>query len=631
MNKIFKIVWSEAVGAFVVASELAKGHTKSTTVKKTATGLKILFRLTALAVAVWGSVGTAWAAIPEKTATGGATFAIGNGSTSANGTGALAIGNNAQAKANGALAIGPNSTHMTAANSNNSIAIGVNLRADGTKAIGIGADTTVNGTGAIAIGNNDSARMADQGVDGNGAIGVGSNLTARGNNAIAVGTEAQAKANHAIAIGTGTQATGEDSIAIGRSEGTKLAQATTKQSLAIGWTAQATGTTQAVAIGPDAIASGTQSTSIGNNTRATGDSSIAIGGDDWNIVRTKQVAAAGNKLVHQVFEELTGMEMKYDAAKEDWKGTTSADAAVAVGVKAYAEGVLSTAFGSGTSATGLGASAFGVGAEASKDKSVAIGAGSNTSTNATAVTTAIVNDVTYSGFAGTTHITEGSQVSVGRAGYERQIKHVAPGEISATSTDAINGSQLYQVAAQAANPLKFDGDSGTTVERKLGSTLNVKGGATGTLTDNNIGVVADNNSNNLRLKLAQNVNLGAAGSLRTGDTTVNSNGVAITGGPSITKTGISAGNKPITNVASGGTTDSNAANIGDVKKAAAAAKTEVQAGTNVASVIKTDGTNGQAIYTVNAKATAVALDSSVDGLKLTSSEDTTTNVTTYKL
>ena len=583
-------------------------------------------------------------------------------------------------------------------------------------------------------------------------------------------------------------ASGAAAIAVGTDS-----KATTTQSIAIGWTAQATGATQAVAIGPDAIASGTQSTSIGNNTRATGDSSIAIGGDDWNIVRTKPVAAAGNKQVHQVFQELTGMEMKAngEAYKNPFKGTTSADAAVAVGVNAYAEGVLSTAFGSGTSATGLGASAFGVGASASKDKSVAIGAGSNTSMDAAAITTATVNGITYNGFAGATKITAGSQVSVGRPGYERQIKHVAPGEISATSTDAINGSQLYQVAVQAANPLKFDGDSGTTVERKLGSTLNVKGGATGTLTDNNIGVVADNNSNTLRLKLAQNVNLGAAGSLRTGDTTVNSNGVAITGGPSITKTGISAGNKPITNVASGGTTDSNAANIGDVKQAAAAAKTvvkqganttvssvtnaatgateytvnaeksvvqgssdvsvnavtngltttytadlsttakaslakadsavqkvvssnpnltasktgdtvtldfsqtpsftsvttgnskltsdglkigsgtnsvfltntglsnggnkitniadgaadtdaasykqvkaaktEVQAGTNVASVTKTDGTNGQAIYTVNAKAAAVALENGADGLKLTSSEDTTTNVTTYKL
>ena len=795
MNKIFKIVWNHNIGSYIVVSELAKGKTKASSEQNNSISeagkegrLKKQFILTALALSL--GVESAWAMIPEKSATGGAVFAIGTGTTSAHGTGALSIGHNTQAKNNGALAIGSNSIHTTVANSNNSIAIGVNLQATGQKAIGIGTDTTVDGIGAIAIGNNDSGRMVNQGVNGNGAIGVGSNLTARGNNAIAVGTESQATANHAIAIGTGTRATGEDSIAIGRSEGTNLAQATTKQSLAIGWTAQATGATQAVAIGPDAIASGTQSTSIGNNTRATGDSSIAIGGDDWNIVRTKPVAAAGNKQVHKVFQELTGMEMRADSSST-FKGTTSADAAVAVGVKAYAEGVLSTAFGSGTSATGLGASAFGVGAEASKDKSVAIGAGSNTSTNAAAITTAIVNDITYSGFAGTTHITEGSQVSVGRVGYERQIKHVAPGEISATSTDAINGSQLYQVAVQAANPLKFDGDSGTTVERKLGSTLNVKGGATGTLTDNNIGVVADKSSNTLRLKLAQNVNLGDAGSLRTGDTIVNNDGVAITGGPSITKTGISAGNKPITNVASGGTTDSNAANIGDVKKAAAAAKTvvkqgantsvssatdratgateytvnaeksvvqgssdvtvnavtngltttytadlsttakaslakadtavqkvvssnsnltasktgdtvtlnfsqtpsfssvttgnsvltsdglkigsgansvsltnaglsnggnkitniadgavdtdaasykqvkaaktEVQAGTNVASVIKTDGTNGQAIYTVNAKGAAVALDSSVDGLKLTSSENPTTNVTTYKL
>ncbi|SFG73163.1 adhesin [Neisseria elongata] len=326
------------------------------------------------------------------------------------------------------------------------------------------------------------------------------------------------------------------------------------------------------------------------------------------------------------------MEMKAngEAYKNPFKGTTSADAAVAVGVNAYAEGVLSTAFGSGTSATGLGASAFGVGAEASKDKSVAIGAGSNTSTNAAAITTATVNDITYSGFAGTAHITEGSQVSVGRVGYERQIKHVAPGEISATSTDAINGSQLYQVAVQAANPLKFDGDSGTTVERKLGSTLNVKGGATGTLTDNNIGVVADKSSNTLRLKLAQNINLGATGSLQTGNTTVNNDGVAITGGPSITKAGISAGNKPITNVASGGTTDSNAANIGDVKKAAAAAKTVVKQGANTSVSSATDAATGATEYTVNAEKSVVqgssdvTVNAATNGLTTTYTADLST-------
>ena len=149
--------------------------------------------------------------------------------------------------------------------------------------------------------------------------------------------------------------------------------------------------------------------------------------DDWNIVRTKQVAASGNKQVHQVYQELTSIEMKAqgEAYKNPFKGTTAGDAAVAIGVAALAEGALSTAFGSGTSASGVGAAAFGVGATASQNKSVAIGAGSHTNTDATAVTTATVNGITYGGFAGTTHITPGSQVSFGSAGFERQLKHVA--------------------------------------------------------------------------------------------------------------------------------------------------------------------------------------------------------------
>ena len=552
MNKIFKVVWNRTIGSFVVTSELAKGRVKSSSegaegdMRASEEGrLKTLFRLTALSATLLGLSEGAWAAIPEQTPTGGAVFAIGTGTTSAHGTGALSLGHNAQAKNNGALAIGPNSsaTNSTISNGNNAIAIGVNLRADGSKAIGIGADTTVSGTGAIAIGNNDSGRMANQGVNGNGAIGVGSNLTANGNNAIAVGTEAQAKesstvavgantqatgveavaigkgaastaskalafgqgaqakASDAVAVGTGAQATlansiaigknsvatgvnnlapkdranvgnavaigpgvqalGEDSVAIGVSAGANLTTASTKQSLAIGWTAKATGLAQAVAIGPDAIASGAQSTSIGNNTRAIGDSSIAIGGDDWNVVRTKTVAAAGNKQVHQVYQELTGMEMKQqgEAYNNPFKGTTAGDAAVAIGVAALAEGTLSTAFGSGTSASGVGASAFGVGATASKDKSVAIGAGSHTNTDATRETTATVNGITYSGFAGATHITSGSQVSFGSAGYERQLKHVAPGAITSTSTDAINGSQLYALHAGSGNIAKAVADA----------------------------------------------------------------------------------------------------------------------------------------------------------------------------
>ena len=526
MNKIFKVVWNRTIGSFVVTSELAKGRVKSSSegaegdMRASEEGrLKTLFRLTALSAALLGFSEGAWAAMNAKPATGGAVFAIGDGSTSANGTGALAIGNNAQAKTNGALAIGPNSTHTTIANSNNSIAIGVNLQATGQKAIGIGADTNVNGTSAIAIGNNDSGRITNQGVSGDGAIGVGSNLTVRGNNAIAVGTEAQAKeistvaigantqatgaeavaigkgaastaakalafgqgaqaqasdtiavgtgaqatlansiaigknsfarglysgvtgAGRAIAVGFNTQAIGEDSVAIGSGvDANAAALAQNRQSVALGWQARATGTTQAVAIGPQAYASGAQSTSIGNNTRATGDSSIAIGGDDWDDAK---------KSVNTQYKALTGSDMS-----GGYQGTTSATAAVAVGVKAQATGALSTAFGPGTIASGLGASAFGVGASATQDKSVAIGAGSHTNTDATAVTTATVNGITYGGFAGTTHITPGSQVSFGSAGYERQLKHVAPGEITATSTDAINGSQLYALHAGSGNIAK---------------------------------------------------------------------------------------------------------------------------------------------------------------------------------
>uniref|UniRef100_UPI00131C92EB ESPR-type extended signal peptide-containing protein n=1 Tax=Neisseria sicca TaxID=490 RepID=UPI00131C92EB len=497
MNKIFKVVWNRTIGSFVVTSELAKGRVKSSSegaegdVRASEEGrLKTLFRLTALSAALLGFSEGAWATIPEGSVAGGAVLAIGTGSTSANGTGSMSIGHNAQAKINGGLAIGPNSTHTTISNGNNAIAIGVNLRADGTKAIGIGADTTVNGVGAIAIGNNDSTRMTNQGVQGNGAIGVGSNLTVRGNNAIAVGTEAQAKEISTVAVGANTQATGAEAVAIGKgAQATKKSsiaigkntqaieesaivigsddplygeiKSSSRQGIAIGVGAKATGATQSIALGPDAIASGTQSTSIGNNTRATGDSSIAIGGDDWNIVRTKQVAAAGNKLVHQVFEELTGMPMKQqgEAYGNPFKGTTAGDAAVAIGVAALAEGALSTAFGSGASASGVGAAAFGVGATASQNKSVAIGAGSHTRTDATAVTTATVNGITYGGFAGTTHITPGSQVSFGSTGFERQLKHVAPGAITSTSTDAINGSQLYALHVGSGNIAKAVADA----------------------------------------------------------------------------------------------------------------------------------------------------------------------------
>ena len=524
----------------------------------------------------------------------------------------VAVGTSSSAKDIGSLALGNSSNAAT----ESSVAVGRFSQAAGANSIAVGGGRSAaqsaraGGTYSIAVGAGAEATHAQ-------SIAMGLSAGAKGTGTMAVGDSAQASKNYAIAIGNKAEASGEKSVVIGSNEtATNIAKATGRQSVAIGWTAQATGFTQAVAIGPDAQASGGQSTSIGNNTRANGNSSIAIGSDDWDLAKVQ---------VDADYQRLTGTAMS-----TGYQSTEAAEAAIAVGVKTQATGALSTAFGPGARATKVGASAFGVGAEADKEKAVAIGAGSRTSTVATPVTSATVNGVTYSGFAGATKITDGSQISIGTAGYERQIKHVAPGEISATSTDAINGSQLYHVAAQAANPLKFDGDSGTTVERKLGATLNVRGGATGTLTDNNIGVVADNASNTLRLKLAQNVDLGNAGSLKTGNTAVNNSGLTIANGPSVTNNGIDAGNKQITNVASGGTTDSNAANIGDVKKAAAAAKTVVKQGANTTVSSATDAATGATEYTVNAEKSVVqgssdvTVNAATNGLTTTYTADLST-------
>ena len=162
-----------------------------------------------------------------------------------------------------------------------------------------------------------------------------------------------------------------------------------------------------------------------------------------------------------------------------------------------------------------------------------------------------------------------------------KLSNVADGTVAANSKDAVNGGQLFDVktTAEAANTavttkgIKFDGDTGATVTRKLDETLNIKGNTatSAVLTDGNIGVVA-NGTDTLLVKLAQKINLGTAGSVTMGNTVINSNGLTskdtagnttvINGsgvsfkdstdtatGPSITKDGINAGNKTVSNVA----------------------------------------------------------------------------------
>ena len=378
------------------------------------------------------------------TALGSWTQASGEFSIAVGGSDRFGRDNGAATIASGdrSAAIGRNAKSAGA----DAIALGTSTQASGVEAVAIGKDAASTASKALAFGQGAQAKADDTVAVGTGAQATLANSIAIGKNSVATGVFASDRKGRAIAVGFNTQALGEDSVAIGSGvDANAAALAQNRQSVALGWQARATGTTQAVAIGPDARASGAQSTSIGNNTRATGASSIAIGGDDWDDAK---------KSVNAQYKVLTGSDMS-----GGYQSTTATTAAVAVGVKAQATGALSTAFGPGTIASGLGASAFGVGASATQDKSVAIGAGSHTNTDATAVTTATVNGITYGGFAGTTHITSGSQVSFGSAGYERQLKHVAPGAITATSTDAINGSQLYALHAGSGNIAKAVADA----------------------------------------------------------------------------------------------------------------------------------------------------------------------------
>ena len=428
-------------------------------------------------------------------------IALGNEAKSL-GEDAVAVGNNANAAQNRAMAFGKNSQALAG----DAIAMGDSTVASGQNALAFGKSNKAEGKDAIAIGTTNNAWKVDSiafgrsaNADGEQAVAIGLNSHARQTNAVALGQGANADDTNALAIGTSSMAAQAAAIAIGNNaralkyssivigEG---AHSNNSRSVVIGYNASAINpansasnqdTNQTVAIGAFANAWGDQSTAIGNNVTAKGNSSIVIGSDDWDTVAEKQVADGSGKTVKEIYREYTGDEMA--TGKDSYIQPTSGEAAVAIGTKSQATGELSTAFGTGTSATGLASAAFGMGARATKGNAVAIGAGSTTETDATGVRDANVNGVQYGNFAGGSRIIAGDQVSFGSAGYERQLKHIAPGAISETSTDAINGSQLYSVANVLATKIadasvKYYSVNPTEQDNTEGNRAN--DGATGT-------------------------------------------------------------------------------------------------------------------------------------------------------
>ena len=577
MNRIYKVIWSRVKNCYVVVSEIANNRGKIN--GSTGTGVRTLLCALALVGSVAPPLNVAQAVNPAGT---GAGVAWGNGTNSGADQHNVAIGGYAQATGTVALSLGAHSestgAYSTAvgggshATAKNAAAIGPWSEARAENAVAVGATSKAHAEYAMAVGG-DSVASAKN------AVALGAIANASQENAVAIGSKAESSGEYAAAIGGGAKAKNKHAIAVG-----SLSEATGEGSFAVGNNSKALNN-YAYAIGGSSKASGQWSIAMGTFSTAQENETVAIG--TWAAATKGQATAIGNQ------------------AKAQAIGAT------ALGRLSLVNAVDGTAIGSSTSVTGLNGTAIGnkanvsvkngvaIGNEAKveNENAVAIGAGSETAAAVGTASESINGEV--HNFAGAN---PGSTVSVGKAGAERTITNVAAGRLSATSTDAVNGSQLYAVNTEVnkgvvyAGDVKAAGANDNKFTQRLGAQTNVVGGVADVskLSDNNIGVVS-NGSNTLNVKLAKE--LQGLTSVTTGNTVMNTDGVTITGGPKIVKDGIDAGNKQITNVASGGDVITNGANIGDINRIVTAKDKYVTGGTatyqaNGDGTANLTGTNG---------------------------------------
>ena len=454
----------------------------------------------------------------------------------------------------------------------NNVAIGGYAKSLGAVSLAIGAHSNSSAQYSTALGGGSNATAQN-------ATAIGGVAYASAKNAVAVGANAKASGEYAAAIGGEAKADKTHAIAIG-----SIAHAQEESSLAMGNLAKATNT-YAYAIGGNAQAKGRWSIAMGTNAVAEDDASVAIG--TWSNATSGQSAAVG----YQAKAKALGA-----TALGRLTNVTAVDG-TAIGSSTSVTGLNGTAIGNKANVTVKNGVAIGNEANAKNENAVAIGSGAETAA-AVGTTSETVNGEVHN-FAG---INPTSTVSVGKTGVERTITNVAAGRLSATSTDAINGSQLYAVNTEVNKGVVYAGDvkvAGATDNKfiqRLGAQTNVVGGVTDVskLSDNNIGVVSDG-INTLNVKLAKELN--NLTSVTTGNTVMNTDGVTITGGPKIVKDGINAGNKQITGVASGGDVITNGANIGDINRIVDTKDKYVTGGTatyqaNGDGIANLTGTNG---------------------------------------
>ena len=307
----------------------------------------------------------------------------------------------------------------------------------------------------VLIGSTNGTTISDNGSTvSEWGITIGGGITNAGSHTVHVGDATLEEGNRNVIIGTHATA-GVDKIA-GRHF--------VNQSVAIGSGANPN---------EGARAFGDQSIAIGANTISEGNSSIAIGNDDVDKAVGKQITYTNSdgkeetNTLGTAYTNLTGKDLHLDGGQ--YADTRSGEAAIAIGVKAEA-GDISLALGTGAKAKKVNTVSIGTGATADLDNSVAIGGGAvaDEKSQGTKQTSTTINGITYA-WAGGDKTNKGDIVSFGKPEFERQLKNIAAGAISATSTDAINGSQIHSLVEKITGTpkLSYTTKDGTPVY-KLG-------------------------------------------------------------------------------------------------------------------------------------------------------------------
>lgn len=452
MNHVFKIIWNKVNQCWVAVSELSKSVGKSSQTDKRKAlnviiGAAVLAGATTSAMAetnvvsndqgnivggigasALGGTGTtgnsvvlgnkAKSEITESVVIGGNTTNTGRWSVTlgdkadGNSQYGVTIGNRAYSgKGANAIAIGLMAkTSNEKAGGNSQTAVGVASYADGEGASAFGATANATGALATAVGRNSKALAKS-------ASALGDSASASAWGATALGVGASARADNSIAVGSAAVTEGRESTALGR-----RSYAGAQSATALGTLANASAIVS-TAVGNGAKASAIQASALGNGAEATGGSSIAIGA---------KAKASGS-----------------DALASGSNANASSINAVAVGKDSNSSAVNSIALGTSSNVSAVSAVVIGTQAKGTHENSVTLGSYSSSAANdfdKTAKALSSFNDkatgttINYNG----TSSTQKGAVSVGDGALVRQIQNVGAGRITATSNDAVNGSQLYQ-------------------------------------------------------------------------------------------------------------------------------------------------------------------------------------------